>query len=192
MLPITGVAVEGFAGATDFTPQNEHDAGEQEGLGYSVGLSVALEIDYIRGSDLGAGFAYVGTQLPENAAGEAPMSRGFAAQYWLASGAAFLGNDDLRPRFHMGLLFGQGNTGMLQPYLGAGASYHPKRGTAVHLFAGPHFFAVIEPASGTTYTGLGAFVRVRYRRAFITGCDVTPSEAALEYDPQRPRMVRCR
>lgn len=184
-LPFAGYSIEAWGAATSLEPDTGA-AGGSEGLGYTAGVTLALEVDYVRGSDLGVGLGYGHTEHPSGGSGT------FVAHYWMASSSPF-GTDDVRPRMHAGLLLGQDEPGMFQGYVGAGASLHPSRGRAWHVFAGPQFTAVSTADGLTMYTGWGGFVRVRYYRGFFRGCDVTPSEAREQYSDDAPRRpVECR
>lgn len=188
MLAITGYAVEGFAAATQVAPELglSPSLDDNEGTGLTFGVTLALDVDFMRSSNFGMGLALAYTRLPDNDAGEAVSSMGPASQFWFG-GASNLGTDTFRLRANMGLLFGQGESGILNAYAGGGFSLHPSQGTALHLYVGPHWMAVRAPGDGTSFSGLGAFVRVRFRQAFFTRCDAPPSAFA----GQMPTAVRC-
>jgi hypothetical protein len=188
-----GVSLEAHAGASLLTPAEDADPAAQDGLGWHVGLTASLEVDVVRGSDLGMGLGYVMTGLPESAAGERASKGSFAAQYWMTSAIDRYGTDSFRPRAYLGVLWGagesSGDASIAEAYGALGASWHPRRGTAWHVFAGPHVIAFDDGASW--YTGWGGAVRLRWYRSFFPDCDLTPSEAAAQ-NGGRPGKLECR
>ena len=64
--------------------------------------------------------------------------------------------------------------------VGAGASMHPARGYAIHVFTGPQAMLIENNQEDLDYRGLGWFVRARLYRSFFKSCDVLPSVAAQD------------
>lgn len=179
-LPYSGVALEAYAGAARMTPDDDASADAERGTGMQLGLALSVEIDYIRSSGMGAGYAYVRSSLPTRT-GSGELGIG-AAQYSLASAFTSLTSDAIRARIYLGAQLGR--TGyddlLMGSYLGAGASMHPARGYAVHVFTGPQAMLVENNREDLAYRGLGWFVRARLYRSFFKSCDVPPSVAAQD------------
>lgn len=187
----SGYAVEAWAGASRLSPTENTSAAATDGAGVSVGVSLAVEVDYLRTASMGAGLAYISTTIPRDDGG--PGRHGSAAaQYDVSSAFTRLGTDHLRPRMYAGVfLGGQGESNsVFGAYGGAGASFHPARGTAVHVFTGPQVIGLEkgdEPGDSLSYSGVGWAVRVRFYRNFFRGCDVLPSVGQRD----APRPARC-
>lgn len=192
-LPYSGYAVEGYAAATRLDPTDDASPEADEGVGISIGLNLLVEIDYIRSVGMGMGIGYVTTSLPTQSGSE---QFGFTPpQYDVSSAFTSLGNDLLRPRMYAGVLLGTGTDSgdsLFAAYVGAGASYHVARGTALHLFTGPQALALENNGEDLSYTGTGWFVRARLYRSFFARCDIAPSEAAERSDRGRTKVVPCR
>lgn len=192
-LPYSGVALEAYGGVTRMTPADDAAMEAEQGTGTQVGLALSLEVDYIRSSGMGAGYAYVRSSLPRTG-GASSMGIG-VAQYDIASAFTRLGTDAFRPRMYVGAQLGRSESEslLMQSYLGAGASLHPARGFAVHVFTGPQALMVEDYGADLAYRGLGWFVRARLYRSFFKSCDVPPSVVAAEMgDEGGGPPVRCR
>lgn len=190
-LPYSGVAVEAYGGVTRMTPQDDAAMEAEQGTGMQLGLALSLEVDYIRSSGMGAGYGYVRSSLPRSG-GASSMGIG-AAQYDLASAFTRLASDAFRARMYVGAQIGRSEHDdlLMASYLGAGASMHPSRGYAVHVFTGPQALLIEDNDAELNYRGLGWFVRARLYRSFFKSCDVPPSVAAADREFTL-RPVECR
>lgn len=179
-LPYSGIALEAYGGATRMTPDADASADAERGTGFQLGLALSVEVDYIRSSGMGAGYAYVRSSLPKRG-GSSDLGIG-AAQYDLTSAFTGITSDTVRARIYLGAQLGRTSHDdvLMGSYLGAGASMHPARGYAFHVFTGPQAMIIENNQEDLDYRGLGWFVRARLYRSFFTSCDVPPSVAAQD------------
>lgn len=136
------------------------------------GLTLSIEFDEWRDANVTGGYGYQRLQPSGDGAAAvtaAPMRFAYAGSIGDRGWAT-------RPRAYFGVGIDRSGEGdsYLDVYMGVGASFHVKRGVALHLSAGPLALAASHhDAFGPDldYRGTGAQMRVRLFRMLFRECD---------------------
>lgn len=168
-----GVSLEANAGLARTRIDDGNDpSNNRHELAVTAGVSLNLELDYLRDASFGAGVGYQAFSSPE-----AGTLSAFPFRVWYG-GAIDDRGWKLRPRAALGLSAGGDAEAYLDAYLAAGASYHLAPGHALHVLFGPHAVHA-ENQMGTSFRGWGGTLRVRFFRMLQNTCDpVTRADVA--------------
>lgn len=171
-MPFSGLSVEGSVGQSWL--QFEKEALPPATSSF-WGLSLSLDVDWLRSSSLGVGAEYRQTQVP----GAPDVHSAWAARYTMGSLVHLPRNDWFRPRTVLAAATGSGSDSWREVFWGAGFSLHPIQGLSLHVQGGPHYGFIsgssLDRANGS---GPGWQVRLRLLKMFFSDCDVAPDDDA--------------
>ena len=173
-----GASLEGNAGFVRATVSDPVGAERDETV-VTAGVSLNFEFDFVRDASFGMGYGYQTLRSLE-ADGAAVEAVPFGVWY---GGSIENRGWRLRPRASFGFSMDRGETDQyMDVNMLVGASYHYKRGRALHFMVGPQAVFARDYGLGgdTDYRGWGGQLRIRLFRMMLTDCDPKDREHAAK------------